>query len=115
MKTYKYIALAALVLGFAACSQDYDFTPNQEDIVQIVSANIATEVKTRFNTRIGKLLTRHKNLTVKSTLFIYKVNVTGCNNGLIQLLAYTNDRAVKVTKLLLVFCNSFFQHKSVIA
>ena len=24
MKTYKYIALAALVLGFAACSQDYD-------------------------------------------------------------------------------------------
>ena len=50
MKTYKYIALAALVLGFAACSQDYDFTPNQEDIVQIVSANIATEVKTRVNT-----------------------------------------------------------------
>ena len=50
MKTYRYIALAALVLGFAACSQDYDFTPNQEDIVQIVSANIATEVKTRVNT-----------------------------------------------------------------
>lgn len=50
MKTYKYIALAALVLGFAACSQDYDFTPNQEDIVQIVSANIATEVQTRVNT-----------------------------------------------------------------
>ena len=50
MKTYKYIALAALVLGFAACSQDYDFTPNQKDIVQIVSANIATEVKTRVNT-----------------------------------------------------------------
>ena len=50
MKTYKYIALAALVLGFVACSQDDDFTPQQEDIVKIASANIATEVQTRVNT-----------------------------------------------------------------
>ena len=50
MKTYKYIALAALVLGFAACSQDDDFAPQQEDIVKIASANIATEVQTRVNT-----------------------------------------------------------------
>lgn len=50
MKTYKYIALAALALGFAACTQDDDFTPQQEDIVQIASANIATEVQTRVNT-----------------------------------------------------------------
>ena len=50
MKTYKYIALAALALGFTACSQDEDFTPQQEDIVQIASANIATEVQTRVNT-----------------------------------------------------------------
>lgn len=50
MKTYKYIALAVLALGFTACSQDDDFTPQQEDIVQIVSANIATEVQTRVNT-----------------------------------------------------------------
>ena len=50
MKTYKYIALAALVLGFTACSQDDDFTPQQEDIVQIASANIAAEVQTRVNT-----------------------------------------------------------------
>lgn len=49
-KTYKYIALAALALGFTACSQDEDFTPQQEDIVQIASANIATEVQTRVNT-----------------------------------------------------------------
>ena len=27
MKTYKYIALAAIALGFAACSQEEDFTP----------------------------------------------------------------------------------------
>ena len=50
MKTYKYIALAALALGFAACTQDDDFTPQQEDIVKIASANIATEVQTRVNT-----------------------------------------------------------------
>ena len=50
MKTYKYIALAARALGFTACSQDEDFTPQQEDIVQIASANIATEVQTRVNT-----------------------------------------------------------------
>lgn len=49
-KTYKCIALAALALGFTACSQDDDFSPQQEDIVQIASANIATEVQTRVNT-----------------------------------------------------------------
>ena len=37
MKTYKYIALAAIALGFAACTQDDDFTPQQEDIVKIAS------------------------------------------------------------------------------
>lgn len=50
MNTYKYIALAALALGFTACSQDDDFTPQQEDVVQIASANIATEVQSRVNT-----------------------------------------------------------------
>ena len=50
MKTYKYIALAAFVLGFTACSQNEDFTPQQEDIVKIATANIATEVQTRVNT-----------------------------------------------------------------
>ena len=50
MKTYKYITIAALALGFAACMQDDDFAPQQEDIVKIASANIATEVQTRVNT-----------------------------------------------------------------
>ena len=50
MKTYKYIALAVFALSFTACSQDDDFTPQQEDIVKIASANIATEVQTRVNT-----------------------------------------------------------------
>lgn len=49
-KIYKYTALAVFALGFTACSQDDDFTPQQEDIVQIASANIATEVQTRVNT-----------------------------------------------------------------
>ena len=50
MKTYKYITLAALALGFVACTQDDNFAPQQEDIVKIASANIATEVQTRVNT-----------------------------------------------------------------
>lgn len=50
MKTYKYITLAALALGFAACTQDDNLSPQQEDIVKIASANIATEVQTRVNT-----------------------------------------------------------------
>ena len=50
MNTYKYIALAALALGFTACTQDEDFAPQQSDIVQIASANIATEVQSRVNT-----------------------------------------------------------------
>ena len=49
-KIYKYTALAVLALGFTACSQDDDFAPQQEDIVKIASANIATEVQTRVNT-----------------------------------------------------------------
>lgn len=49
-KTYKYIALAVLAIGFTACSQDDDFATQQEDIVKIASANIATEVQSRVNT-----------------------------------------------------------------
>lgn len=49
-KIYKYTALAVFALSFTACSQDDDFTPQQEDIVKIASANIATEVQTRVNT-----------------------------------------------------------------
>ena len=49
-KIYKYTALAVFALGFTACSQDDDFTPQQEDIVKIASANIhTTDGKTFFN------------------------------------------------------------------
>lgn len=44
MKTYKYIALAVLALGLAACSQEDDFTPqgNQKDApLAIASAGVA--------------------------------------------------------------------------
>ena len=49
-KIYKYTALAVFALSFTACSQDDDFTQQQEDMVKIASANIATEVQTRVNT-----------------------------------------------------------------
>ena len=50
MKTNnKYIALAALVLGFTACTQE-EIAPQQSDIVKIASACIATEAETRVNT-----------------------------------------------------------------
>lgn len=49
MKTNKYIALAALALSFAACTQEDDFTPqgNQKDVpLAIASAGVA-ELTTR--------------------------------------------------------------------
>ncbi|MBE6281959.1 MAG: fimbrillin family protein, partial [Bacteroides sp.] len=49
MKTYQYIALAALALSFAACTQEDDFTPqgNQKDTpLAIASAGVA-ELTTR--------------------------------------------------------------------
>lgn len=49
-KIYRYIALAAVTIGFAACTQEEDFAPQQSDIVQIASAYIATELHTRVNT-----------------------------------------------------------------
>lgn len=50
MKPYKYIALAALAFGFAACTQDDDFSSHKDEVVKIASAEIATEIKTRANT-----------------------------------------------------------------
>lgn len=50
MKIYKYIALGALAMGIAACSQDDDFAPQQEDVVKIASSDIATEMQSRVNT-----------------------------------------------------------------
>lgn len=44
------MALAALTIGLAACSQEDYFTPSNSDIVQIASTHIATEVQTRVNT-----------------------------------------------------------------
>lgn len=49
MKTYQHIALAALALSFAACTQEDDFTPqgNQKDVpLAIASAGVA-ELTTR--------------------------------------------------------------------
>ena len=99
MKTYKYIALATLVLGFAACSQDYDFTPNQEDIVQIVSANIATEVKTRVNTLDDGtqwenndqiLLVNNSRDNKNSGIYTYNGTAWGLASGIVLYASGTN-------------------------
>lgn len=59
-KTYQYIALAALALSFAACSQEDDFTPqgNQKDaplaIASVGVAELTTRVITDDNELVGK-------------------------------------------------------------
>ena len=100
MKTYKYIALAALVLGFAACSQDDDFTPQQEDIVQIASANIATEVKTRVNTLDDGtqwenndqiLLVNNSRENKNSGIYTYKGTAWELTSGIVLYASGTNN------------------------
>lgn len=92
MNTYKYIALAALVLGFTACSQDDDFTPQQEDVVQIASANIATEVQSRVNTlEDGKtwetndriLLVNNSRDTKNSGTYTYNGSTWSLTDGMV--------------------------------
>ena len=99
MKTYKYIALAALVLGFAACTQDDDFAPQQEDIVKISSANIATEVQTRVNTLDDGtkwentdqiLLVNNSRDNKNSGTYTYNDNAWNLTNGIVLYASGTN-------------------------
>ena len=57
MKTYKYIAFAALALSFAACSQVDDFTPqgNQKDTPIVIASAGVAELTTRVITDDNKL------------------------------------------------------------
>lgn len=57
MKTYKYIAFAALALSFAACSQVDDFTPqgNQKDTPIVIASAGVAELTTRVITDDKKL------------------------------------------------------------
>ena len=100
MKTYKYIALAALALGFAACTQDDDFTPQQEDIVKIASANIATEVQTRVNTLDDGtqwentdqiLLVNNSRDNKNSGTYTYNDNAWNLTNGIVLYASGTNS------------------------
>lgn len=100
MKTYKYIALAALALGFAACTQDDDFTPQQEDIVKIASANIATEVQTRVNTLDDGtqwentdqiLLINNSRDNKNSGTYTYNDNAWSLTNGTVLYASGTNS------------------------
>ena len=99
MKTYKYITLAALALGFAACTQDDDFAPQQEDIVKIASANIATEVQTRVNTLDDGtqwentdqiLLVNNSRDNKNSGTYTYNDNAWNLTNGIVLYASGTN-------------------------
>ena len=99
MKTYKYITLAALALGFAACTQDDDFAPQQEDIVKIASANIATEVQTRVNTLADGtkwentdqiLLVNNSRDNKNSGTYTYNDNAWNLTNGIVLYASGTN-------------------------
>ena len=68
-KTYQYIALAALVLGFAACSQEEDFTPqgNQKGApITIASVGVAN-LATRATIEDDKLVEGNIGVTITST------------------------------------------------
>ena len=69
MKTYKYIALAALALSFAACSQEDDFTPqgNQKGApITIASVGVAN-LATRATIEDDKLVEGNIGVTITST------------------------------------------------
>ena len=68
-KTYQYIALAALVLGLAACSQEDDFTPqgNQKGApITIASVGVAN-LATRATIEDDKLVEGNIGVTITST------------------------------------------------
>lgn len=68
-KTYQYIALAALALGFAACSQEDDFTPqgNQKGApITIASVGVA-DLTTRATIEDDKLVEGNIGVTITST------------------------------------------------
>lgn len=99
MKTYKYITLAAIALGFVACTQDDDFAPQQEDIVKIASANIATEVQTRVNTLDDGtqwenndqiLLVNNSRDNKNSGTYTYNDNAWNLTNGIVLYASGTN-------------------------
>lgn len=100
MKTYKYITLAALALGFAACTQDDDFAPQQEDIVKIASANIATQVQTRVNTLADGtqwentdriLLVNNSRTNKNSGTYTYNNNAWSLTSGTVLYASGTNS------------------------
>lgn len=69
MKTYKYIALAAIALGLAACSQEEDFTPqgNQKGApITIASVGVAN-LATRATIEDDKLVEGNIGVTITST------------------------------------------------
>ena len=97
-RTYKYITLAALAL--VACTQDDNFAPQQEDIVKIASANIATQVQTRVNTLADGtqwentdqiLLVNNSRTNKNSGTYTYNDNAWNLTNGIVLYASGTNS------------------------
>lgn len=68
-KTYQYIALAALVLGFAACSQEDDFIPqgNQKGAPITIGSVGVANLATRATIEDDKLVEGNIGVTITST------------------------------------------------
>ena len=69
MKTYKYIALAALICSFAACTQDEDFIPQGDgDAVKITASIGALQTRVSYDAKGYTTFDKDDQIRVKNTL-----------------------------------------------
>ena len=65
--------------------------------------------------RVLHLLGGEQDVAVDFVLWVEEVDVAGGADGLAQLFAELDDRAVEAAQLLLAFGHAFFQHEAVVA
>ena len=69
MKTFKYIALAALTFSFAACTQDEDFIPRGDgDAVKITASIGALQTRVSYDAKGYTTFDKGDQIRVKNTL-----------------------------------------------
>ena len=69
MKTFKYIALAALTISFAACTQDEDFIPRGDgDAVKITASIGALQTRVSYDAKGYTTFDKGDQIRVKNTL-----------------------------------------------
>ena len=69
MKTFKYIALAALTISFAACTQDEDFIPQGDGDAVKISASIgALQTRVSYDAKGYTTFDKGDQIRVKNTL-----------------------------------------------